>query len=150
MTWIIPITDRTVRDTQAARELQSTVDEDLKGSLNPSDLNRIESNSLYIRDELLKYGYSVEIDAKTDWVMEDVPTRQQADRIRQNVMKLRSGYYTLPGSPGIRFSDYLDWSDANSLEQNLANIDTLLSWMGAGFRRCGQFTAVCGNGVILP
>lgn len=119
-----------------------------KGHFNVSDVNRIESNCAYLAGQLNGYGYSVSIQAKTDWTMQDIPYQSEIDRIRDNVNMLIDAYHKLQGSPDIRYWDSLNWQDANSLERNIKNIDTLLLRMISGFRYCGTFFS--GQEVILP
>lgn len=58
----------------------------LKGTLNYTDLNRIEGNSQEIANI-----FGIPIGAvKTDWTMTDIPTRKDYQRIRDNVQKIRS------------------------------------------------------------
>lgn len=146
---INPMLDRNPNDVAIAAANKDLA-EVYKGSLSYEDLNRIETNCQYIEQQLNRHGYYVYLITKTDWAVTDFPTRGEIDRIRRNVSKLIACYAQMPGSPDIRFWDSLDWQDVNSLEQNLANIDTLLQWMMAGFRRCGGFNFYSGGGMILP
>lgn len=139
MPLIPPITDRTKADVSNKTS---------KGYINYTDLNRIESNCAYLADQLRGYGYSVSIQVKTDWTMQDFPYLSEINRIRDNVNTLIDAYYKLQGSPDIRYVDTLNWQDVNSLEQNIKNLDILLQRMIAGFRYCGTFYS--GQGVILP
>ena len=70
------------------------------------------------------------------------------DRIKGNVEALLTTYHTMSGSPAITYTDSMDWNDANSLEQNIKNVDTLLQRMITGFRYSGTFYS--GQEVVLP
>lgn len=143
----MPICDRIKADADYANaNRESTADH--KGVMNYIGWNRIETNCRYLADTLKAYGYYVEIQTKTDWVETDYPTKVQVDRIRSNVEALISCYHRKQGSPEIRFWNTLGWEDANSLEQNIQNIDTLLGWMIDGFRYSGTFFS--GQEVVLP
>ncbi len=121
----------------------------IKGAINAYDYNRIERNCVILAERLNAYGYPVSIQARTDWVMGYFPHRlTEIDRIRDNVNTLLDAYHKMPGSPDIRYWGRLDWTDANSLEQNIRNIDTLLHQMITGFRYSGTFFS--GQEVILP
>lgn len=72
-----------------------------------------------------------------EWTEAEVIFKPDVDRIRQNIVELKKAYYTMPGSPDIRFWNSLDWVDANSLEQNLQNIYILLDLMVASFIKSG-------------
>ena len=139
MAWITPIIDRVLSDVSNKTS---------KGYINAVDLNRIENTCSYLADQLNSYGYSVSITVKTDWTMEDFPYPSEIDRIRDNVNALITAYYKLQGSPDIRYVDTINYEDANSLEQNIKNIDTLLQNMISGFRYSGTFFS--GQEVIFP
>jgi len=139
MPWTEPIIDRTFADV---------INGTSKGYINATDLNRIEGNCEYLADKLTEYGHRISISTKTDWTMQDFPYRSEIDRIRDNVNALINAYYKMQGSPDIRYWGSLDWRDANSLEQNIKNIDILLQRMIAGFKRCGTFRS--GQEVVLP
>lgn len=144
---LAPVTDRTEGDANYANaHRESTAAH--KGVFNYVDWNRIETNCRYLADTLNSYGYYVEIETKTDWVETDYPTKRQVDRIRSNIEALISCYHRKQGSPEIGFGVYFGWEDANSLEQNLENIDTLLGCMVDGFRYSGTFFS--GQEVVLP
>lgn len=123
MAWLIPVTNRTA----VAR-----------GKLDKIMLNRIEGNCEYLAGQLNAYGYSVSITVKTDWTEYDLPFQSEIDRIRDNINALLDAYHTMTGSPDIVYHDSLSFTDANSLEQNIKNIDTLLQRMIASFWRSGE------------
>lgn len=137
---IKPVTDRTKVDVSYAAEHRGDQVPN-KGALDPVMLNRIETNCQYVADQLNHYGYYVRTECKTDWTEWDWPTQGQIDRIRGNISAMIASFCKLQGSPGIRYWDSLDWQDANSLEQNLANLDEAIRLMVDGFRRSGTFAA---------
>jgi hypothetical protein len=124
--WLEPVTNRTALD---------------KGYLTFEVLNRIEGNCSYIAEQLFLYGYQIEIEAKTDWSMNDFPYAFQINRIRNNINTLIDAYHKLDGSPDIRYWNSLDWQDVNSLEQNLFNLNDILERMKNSFKYCGTFNA---------
>lgn len=133
MAWVNPVTNRTAS---------------AKGKLDKTMLNRIEGNCGYLATELLRYGYHVSINVKTDWENEDFPYQDEIDRIRSNVNALLDSFYVISGSPSIQSGYSMDYTGANGIEQNIENIDILLLRMVAYFRKCGSFKS--GQGVILP
>jgi hypothetical protein len=147
MPLIEPITDRTQADADYANAHPDNATPN-KGALNFQDLNRIESNCAYLSAQLNAYGYNQSIMVKTNWMVQDFPYQEDIDRIRNNINTLITVYYKLQYSPDIHYWDSLDWNDANSLEQNIKNIDTLLQRMISGFRYSGTFYS--GQEVILP
>lgn len=99
---MIFIYDRNLLDLTTAKDLVSKIQSNgfsslsdfekeqwqsgLKGTLNYTDLNRIEGNSWEIAQI-----FDIPIGSvKTDWKMTDIPTRKDYQRIRDNVQKIRS------------------------------------------------------------
>lgn len=149
MPFITPIYNRTSADAVTAKANQDSAS-DLIGALNVSDLNRIESNTEWMHDQLLSYGYSTTVvDIKTDWVEADLMYLDDIDRIRQNVKNVVEAYYALADNPEITLGDdKLTTTHINTLEHNLYNLNIVLQRMLESFRRSGTFRA--GQGVILP
>lgn len=141
MSWIAPITDRTASDVAMKNS---------KGMYLANDLNRVEEDCGYLAEQLNSYGYYVNIIIKTNWNRTDLIYKADLDRIRSNIQDLIDCYSKKAGSPNMDFTTSFNWEDANSLEQNLANIDALLQRMVQGFRRCGGFNFYSGSEVILP
>jgi len=131
--WDEPVTNRTMYN---------------KGYLNDDMLNRIESNCSYIAEQLFSYGYQISLVTKTDWTKTDFPNLNQINRIRDNINELIDVYHKMPDSPDIRYWNSLDWQDANSLEQNLLNLNTILENMVDSFVYTG--TLNCGQTMNLP
>lgn len=123
MAWVTPVTNRTAI---------------VRGKLDKIMLNRIEGNCEYLASQLNIYGYYVSIIVKTDWDDYDFPYKSEIDRIKANVITLLTVYHTMSGSPIIDYTNSMNWQDANNLEQNIKNIDTLLINMIADFRFSGE------------
>lgn len=97
MSWTQPITDRTILDIDKLQEYDEigyknlTNDQKaewiigMKGALNASDLNRIESNQQYILS-LLSTQYTLTF--KTDWLMTDFVEDSDENRILSNLKTL--------------------------------------------------------------
>lgn len=159
--WVTPITDRTaikgkshveILDSNktiiaAADKILLVLEEKGKPRLNWGDLDRIEINCRYIAEQLNLYGYKVTIITKTDWIMDDFPYQTQIKRIRDNINALISAYHKLINSPEIVYWNSLNWQDANSLEQNLENLNILLELMKQSFKYSGTFYS--GQEVVL-
>lgn len=161
--WEEPICDRSTADVSALRALHSKIldgilspaewatwlDVQQRGALNIKDLNRIETNCVFLKQKLLEYGYTVHLDVRSQpWLMEDFLYAEDIERIRSNVQALVDAFYTLYPSPVITSNYNLDITDINELEQNLLNVNILLDYMIAYFRKSGTFRS--GQGVILP
>jgi hypothetical protein len=97
MAWTQPITNRTILDIDKLQEYDEigyknlTNDQKaewiigMKGALNASDLNRIESNQQYILS-LLSTQYTLTF--KTDWLMTDFVEDSDENRILSNLKTL--------------------------------------------------------------
>lgn len=130
MAWIEPITNRTNEN---------------KGFCNYEMLNRIENNCAFLEEQFNANLFSVSIETKTNWTMSDFPFLSQINRIRDNVNVLRNVYYVMVGSPVIIYHNTLDWIDANSLEQNLKNLNSMLENMKINFKYSGAYIAGQGR-----
>lgn len=152
------ITDRTAADVMRWRELrdkglpQMTPEEltewtaGMKGAYNTSDLNRVGSAFLYLRDELVKAGYltGIEFAPKTDWAESDVPTRQEYAQYIYAVHTIRNAlawYKTTPAAPTM--GGKLDFKGANDIEQILLDVEELLTKTNANPLYCGEL--YCGE-----
>lgn len=89
----------------------------LKGFLNYTDLNRIESNC---KANALSLG--INIVTKTDWKMTDKPALSDFVRIRENVVLIRNKkfyYFNTPSVPQIPLNHY---SKINDIEKILLDV----------------------------
>ena len=82
------IYDRTLDDVETAL-INAGSRINLKGSYNYTDLNRVENWCKYIEEILKKYGFSQNLEIKTNWFLTDYPTRKEIDRIRSNIDTLK-------------------------------------------------------------
>ena len=158
MTWIVPVVDRTLRDvqdalvqieawrTQVANGETPTVTE-LKGCLNATDLNRIESNTRYIAQLLQIQGYQINVTTKVDWTDESLPNAADVNRIINNIKEIRNKYYEPAGMPSLP-QTMVSFSDINAIEQSLLLFRKMLLDMEGAFRRSGTFR--CGEDFRLP
>lgn len=130
------VIDRTSADVQNNTE---------KGYYNYTDLNRVGHNVEYLAGLLNGYGYEVTVTPKTDWAVGDIPTYVQMTQYLTDLATLKDAFYgtvTLPATMNSITHD-----DANRIELQLAQIETNINHMIAGFQRCG--VAICGTEVIL-
>lgn len=102
-----------------------------KAYYNYTDLNRIEQWCKYISDLLIKYGYKIHLDIKTDWTNFDFPYKSEMERIRNNVKKLKQAYTSFTNVPSNL--DNMTWQKANDIERILHEIDYILKWMENNF-----------------
>ena len=131
---IEPIIDRNLMDVNLAKEIMSKIqasgynsltesekiqwESGLKGFLNYTDLNRIESNSAELSQMV---GISIST-PKTNWTMMDIPTQKDFQRIRDNVQKIRSSNYIhsdTPVTPQLPLNRY---EKINDIEKILLDV----------------------------
>lgn len=129
------IFDRNILDVARAKELRKKAvetgyasftaeekeewDNGLKGSLNYTDLNRIEGNC-----KALAELFGMELKTKTDWTLQDIPAKQDFDRVRQNIETLKGSQYTpysVPDTPELPLNTY---QKINDMEKILYHIYT--------------------------
>jgi hypothetical protein len=145
------ITDRTRADVTRVQTLTakiragtataSEVEEyltDLKGSYNPSDMNRVGAAMLYVRDLLEDCGYSAHIDPKVDFVDDSVQTPSQMDHYLEDLRTLRGVIAVYGSTPEVpETMRKLGFQSANDIEKILMDIDEIISKMKAAFRHSG-------------
>lgn len=153
------ITDRTSTDTSRRTTLRAKIKDrtatsaewsewlsPLKGAYNASDLNRVGEAVQYLADLLASFGYSVPVQPKTDWTIEDIPRAADMDTYLGDVRRIKEKFYGTTPLPATM--NDLTAEGANNIERLLAELDVYIGRMTAGFRRCGTFKS--GQGVILP
>lgn len=111
----------------------------LKGAYNYNDLNRIETWCEYLAQQLNSYNYYVDITVKTNWTMEEFPTKVQMKRIRDNVQKLKNAFMSYTSVPASL--EKMTYQKANDLEKVLYELDTLINNMIASFYYSGEVFA---------
>lgn len=116
---IVLITDRTAADVSAGRR---------KGYYNAMDLIRVGEAVLYVQSILNgKTGFNVSVSAKTDWQLDDIPTRAQLSTYLENIRRIHSivqEYLTTATIPGNM--DSLTWKEANAIESILIDAETMM------------------------
>lgn len=115
------IFDRLISDVETALNSPNSKTH-LKGSYNYTDLNRVEKWCEYLNDILSKYGFSEQLNIKTNWTRKDYPTRAHIDRIRQNIDKLKTFCYGID-TETILYNNTLNYEQANILEKILYDIN---------------------------
>lgn len=152
------ITDRTQTDVDTAKALVSigwqkmtaaervTMLTALKGSYNFTDYNRCGAAIQYLADLLNGYGYSVIVEARTNWAHGEEPNNTERAAYMADFQTLKDAFYGTQEIPSVWGN--LTIEEVNNVELLLLEITTYIGWMVAGFRKCGTFKS--GQGVILP
>lgn len=116
---LVLITDRTQQDVDNKTD---------KGFYNASDLNRVGSAMIYLRDKFNENGYDVHISPKTDWKEIDVPTESDMALYLfclgtlRDVIELPEETQKTPTT-----MSNLTFKTANDIEKILETVDSMLS-----------------------
>lgn len=148
------ITDRTQADVDAVRALaakgwaamtdaeKAAWTAGLKGAYNAEDLNRVGAAVLYIAGRLADAGYHVPVAPKQDWQMQDIPTPAQMQRYLTDIGTIRAALAVMPTTPEAPASmDTLTYTDANSIEQILLDVDALITKLISAHYYSGELIA---------
>ena len=119
--WIEPVYDRTSGDVLHAEDNPQEIS---KGAYNYEDLNRVENNTRFVADEMLRRGITSEyitLNSKYNWSNKDIPTRTDMNRIINNILLLQalSNPEILPDLDTIQTGGQMTWMLANAIEKNL-------------------------------
>ena len=112
------------------RTLNDVMQNNAKGNYNISDLNRIKKWQIYLKDIINEKGYYVSpLVIHDDWVITDLPHQSEINDIKNNITKLRNGYFVLRTTPQTPSTerDYITYSDANDIEKIFRDIEFLVN-----------------------
>ena len=127
------ITDRTAADVAQGTD---------KGFYNASDLNRVGAAVQYVAERFASQGYAVAVSPKTDWLASDIPKASELETYRQNIAALRALLAVMPTTPEAPDSmSGLTYTEANSIEQILLDLDTLLTNAALAWYQSGELYA---------
>lgn len=127
------ITDRTAEDV---------ANKTAKGFYNASDLNRVGAAVQYVAERFAAQGYTVAVRPKTDWLASDIPTASELETYRQNIATLRALLAVTPTTPEAPDSMAgLTYTEANSIERILLDLDTLLTNAALAWYQSGEIYA---------
>lgn len=129
--------ERTITDEEKAEWAG-----DLKGALNTSDLNRIESNTAQLASIL-----AVAVQTKT-WDYNDIPRESDYLRIRNNVQAVRKAWAALPETPSTPTPPLVTYQQWNAIEQILHDVLYVYNATINNLYYCGELYAGEGIGVL--
>lgn len=119
---------------------------------NASDLNRVESNTLHLRNYLESIDYPVPtLVTVTTRTEVDYDTVSSINRVESNIDVLRRSFMTPPDwEPTITWTYQTPMTHevANRLEQSVEQLYGYAQQAHEAFRYCGTFT--CGQEGALP
>ena len=110
---------------------------------NATDLNRVGYAVRFLADLFGKYGYSVVVNAKTDWEATDIPNQKDMKIYLEDIQLLKERYAVFPTTPELPDSiRHLGYQGANAIEHLLVDMYLLIQNMIAGLNQyVGQFYA---------
>lgn len=116
----------------------------LKGAYNATDLNRVGAAVEYVANRFAEYGYTVAVNPKKDWSVQDLPTAGSMRRYLEDVQALRDVQIVFPTTPEVPADmDGLTYTEANNIEQILKDVDQIISMMLLSFWYSGEI--FCGE-----
>lgn len=111
----------------------------LKGAYNAVDLNRVGAAVSYVANRINQCGYIVEVDVKQDWKTGDIPTISEMETYLDNVREIRAVFPVFSTTPTAPDSmGYLDYNEANNIEQILIDVNLLIDLMSAAWYYSGE------------
>lgn len=119
-----------------------------KAFIDYKDLNRIETAVKWVSNVLNLYGYRNITKNKLDWSAKDWRTDMEMERLRQNIVAIRSAYYTSPRTPQTpERITYTSIYEANFIEQIIYDIGKLIEKASPGMQHLSfkLGTGVLGN-----
>lgn len=142
------VTDRTQADASYAESLykktwanfteQEKTDfaAGLKGSYKASDLNRVGTALITIRDRLRTHDIDVPAEAREDYVLNEIPDKAVMDAYIESANDVHDAVVNTAPRPPAGIDD-LDWEGANNIEKTILAVDDVLEsrevgWIYAG------------------
>lgn len=135
------LNDKYIKGTITESELQEW-NEDSKGALNASDLNRIEGNMLALAGI---FGLTV---TTKQWGSNDKPRSSDYIRILNNLSAIRNAWYTLSTTPDNPVKPLTHFEKWNDIERILHDIDYTYTRTINNYYYCGEIYAGEGIGSL--
>lgn len=129
------VTDRTQADLDRVRELKKKIMQGggiyalsdseraeyfanpQKGAYNYTDLNRVGNATLYVKNFYKMIEGDIDVNPKTNWKVEDIPTAEQMNTYLNDIKKIKS---TAKSTLELPLSmDKLNYEGANQIERVL-------------------------------
>lgn len=131
------IYDRTAQDVASGAD---------KGHYNATDLNRVGEALNYLQEELNGYGYSVTVNPKINWTVSDIPKVSDMSSYLDAVSAIRAVLDVFATTPAVPSTmQGLTYERANDIEKILADVQSVIDQVVAGFWRSNAFTMWSGS-----
>lgn len=138
------VTDRTQADVNYAESLYKKLWSDLteqekadfnaglKGSYKASDLNRVGTALITIRDRLRTHGIDVPADVREDYAADEVLDKAVMDAYIKSANAVHDAVENSAPQPPAEI-DGLDWAGANNIEKTIIAVDDVLESREVGW-----------------
>ena len=116
----------------------------LKGCINASDLNRVETKVKELVEVLRGYGYTVGYvsPGHSEWAYDGTMKEPDVLLYLANIAALRRVIPLPEDIPPIpTIDEWIDWTAANDIERIVYELDRMIYGIVPLFRRCGAFRA---------
>ena len=138
------VTDRTQADASYAEKLYKKLWSDfteqeradfnagLKGSYKASDLNRVGTALITVRDRLRTHGIDVPADVREDYAADEVLDKAVMDSYIKSANAVHDAVENSAPQPPAEI-DGLDWAGANNIEKTIIAVDDVLESREVGW-----------------
>ena len=138
------ITDRTKSDADYAERLykklwgefteqeKTDFEAGLKGSYKASDLNRVGTALITIRDRLRTHGIDVPAEVREDYGADEVLDKAVMDAYIESANAVHDAVVNAAPQPPASIND-LDWEGANNIEKAILAVDAVLERREVGW-----------------
>ncbi len=138
------VTDRTQADVNYAESLykklwgdlteqeQADFTAGLKGSYKASDINRVGTALITIRDRLRTHGIDVPADVREDYAADEVLDKAAMDAYIKSANAVHDAVENSAPQPPAEI-DGLDWDGANNIERAIIAVDDVLESREVGW-----------------
>lgn len=138
------VTDRTQADASYAEKLYKKLWSDfteqekadfesgLKGAYKASDLNRVGTALITIRDRLRTHGIDVAAKVREDYVLNEVLDKDTMDAYIESANAVHDAVLNTAPHPPAGIND-LDWEGANNIEKTIIAVDDVLESREVGW-----------------
>lgn len=118
-------------------EKQSWID-NLKGCYRYTDLNRVEEAVEYLKNKIIEYGWSINLQPTKIWTQYDYPNSSDMTRYLNNIKAIRDLNWVLSDTPNAPSNIKLGWSEANDIERILHDVELMLVNITETYLYCGE------------
>jgi hypothetical protein len=121
-----------------AKLTQSDIETLERGTITYNTLNRIENKQKELAEILEQWTYLVVPITNKSWTKEDIFNESELKRLADNTVVLREAFYVIDKAQPNPKAKYT-YQDINAMEKILDEIDRLIAFTKASFKRSNTF-----------